>query len=292
MTLLLAAPAPALADGGPLFTLGPIKVKHGYTLTVLGLSCGTKFAGGNVNFTKTGRGWIENHAYGGANNAKCQIARNLASGSLKFSLGRSVTVNINFRKRGSAKRGTLPPGCTGTPPKVQGGTATGTVKVSISKSFFGKVSLGKVRASLSGKPSYTCNGTAFQKTIFMGAFQGTESNALVLSAGLPPKGPRTVSIFKSIAGRKRFESHGLFLTGGSSLFSARSNLSSAKVNGAGKVTGHLKFTATPGCKGNNRTGTLSGSLVAHFDVIGNQTLKQTKHTSASLSKDASGQPCT
>jgi hypothetical protein len=290
-TLCLAVPSIALADGGPEFTLGPVKVKHGYTATASGFSCGTKFAGGSVNFTKLGKGWSETHSYGGANNATCQIAGNLASGTLKFKF-HGVTVNITFRKQGQAKTGAVPAGCTGPKPKTQPGIATGTVKISIGKSFFGSVSLRKVKASVT-KIAYTCAGepSAVRKTTFLNAFAGSESNATILSASQPPKGPRVVSIIKSVAGASMSQSHIITLTGGSSLFSAKSDLSSAKVNATGKIKGHLQFKATPSCQGSNRTGTLSGSLVATFDLIGRATIKENKKSPPTLSRNATGAPC-
>jgi hypothetical protein len=291
MALFLAAPSVALADGGPEFTIGPVKVKHGYTATANGFSCGTKFAGGTVSFTKVGKGWTETHSFGGANNATCQIAGNLASGSLKFKF-RGVSVNIKFRKKGHVKTGPVPAGCSGPKPKTQPGIATGTVRISMSKSFFGSVSVGKVKASVT-KIAYTCAGTpkSFRRTTFLNAFSGSESNATILAASQPPTGPRTVSIIQSVAGAKMSASHILTLTGGSSLFSAKSDLSSAKVNGSGKVRGQLKFKATPSCKGNSRTGTLSGSLVATFDLIGRVTVKENKALPPTLSRNSSGAPC-
>lgn len=290
-TLCLALPSVALADGGPEFTLGPVKVKHGYTATADGFGCGTKFAGGTVTFTKLGRGWSETHSYGGANNATCQIAGNLASGTLKFRF-HGVAVNIKFRKQGHAKTGAVPAGCSGPKPKTQPGIATGTVKITLSKSFFGSVSLRRVKASVT-KLAYTCTGepNSVKKTTFLNAFAGTESNATILSASQPPKGPRVVSIIKSVAGASMSVSHIITVTGGSSLFSAKPDLSSAKVSATGKIKGHLGFKATPSCKGHTRTGTLSGSLVASFDLIGRVTIKENKTSPPTLSRNATGGPC-
>jgi hypothetical protein len=290
-TLCLAIPSAALADGGPEFTLGPMKVKHGYTATADGFSCGTKFAGGTVTFTKLGKGWTETHSYGGANNATCQIAGNLASGTLKFKF-HGVAVNIKFTKKGHVKTGAVPAGCSGPKPKTQPGIATGTVKISISKSFFGSVSVRRVKASVT-KIAYTCAGepNSVKKTTFLNEFSGSEANATILSASQPPKGPHVVSIIKSVAGARMSVSHILTLTGGSSLFSAKADLSSAKVNASGKIKGHLRFKATPSCKGTSRTGTLSGSLVASFDLIGRVTVKENKKSPPTLSRNATGAPC-
>ncbi|HEY1523318.1 MAG TPA: hypothetical protein VGF70_09940 [Solirubrobacteraceae bacterium] len=289
--LWLAVPSVALADGGPAFTVGPVKVKHGYTATADGFSCGTKFAGGAVSFTKMGKGWTETHSFGGANNATCQIAGNLASGTLKYKFN-GVTVSVKFRKKGQAQTGTVPAGCSGPKPKTQPGIATGTVKISISKSFFGSVRVSRVKASVT-KVAYTCSGepNSLKKTAFLNAFEGSESNATILSASQPPTGVRTVSIIKSVSGANMSSSHILTLTGGSSLFSVKSDLSSAKVNGTGKLGGHLTFNATPSCKGTNRTGTLSGSLTAKLDLIGRLTIKENKQQPPTLSRNATGGPC-
>jgi hypothetical protein len=286
----LAVPSVALADGGPEFVVGPVKVKHGYTASANGFSCGTKYAGGTVSFDKSGTGWTEDHSYGGANDATCQIAGNLASGTLKFKF-RDVTVNIKFRKKGRAKTGPLPPGCHGAKPKTQPGIATGTIRISISKGFFGSVKLGKAKASVT-KTTYTCTEPrSFKRTTFLTAFSGGEADFTSLSAVQPPKGPRSVGIFKSIAGASMSSSHSITLTGGPSLFSAKNDLSSAKVSANGKIKGNLKFKAKPSCKGNNREGTLIGSLTAHFDVIGRVTVKQNKSSPATLSRNANSAPC-
>ena len=289
--LCVAVPSVAFADGAPEFTVGPMKVKHGYTASADGFSCGTQFAGGTVSFTKVGKGWSETHSFGGANNATCQIAGNLASGTLKFKF-HDVTVNIKFRKQGHAKTGTVPAGCSGPKPKTQPGIATGTVRISISKSFFGSVRLSRAKASVT-KVAYTCSGTpnSFKQTTFLNEYEGTESNATILTASQPPSGARAVSIIKSVGGANMSASHILTLTGGSSLFAAQSDLSSAKINGTGKLNGHLTFNADPSCKGSDRTGTLSGSLVARLDLVGRVTIKENKTSPPTLSKNATGAPC-
>jgi hypothetical protein len=291
--ILLTAPAVASADGLPAFTIGPVKVKHGYSLTVFGSSCGTKYAGGLVLFTKAGSGWTEIHTYGGGKRASCHLASNLSSGSLKFSIGNEVSVNITFSKHGSKRRVPLAAGCTGQQPIQQAGIAKGTFNIKISKSLFGSVSLHRVKAMAQSSPTSTCKPTrAYKKTYFLNVSTVMGTSNLALIASLPPRGPALVSIFQSDTTSAGFSSHSLTITGGSSLFSAMSDLSSAKVNGSGKLHGHLKFTATPSCKGNSRTGTISGSLTANFDLIGNQTIKPgTPPPYADLYRNATGQPC-
>jgi hypothetical protein len=285
-TLCLVVPSVALADGGPEFVVGPVKVKHGYSATVNGSSCGTKYAGGTVTFTKAGKGWTESHSYGGSNSATCQIADDLSSGTLKFSF-KGVTVNIKFRKKGHAKTGPLGFGCSG---KTQPGIARGTVKVRIGKAFFGRVTTTRVKASVT-KVNKCTPPAGYKKTANLSVFEGSETNNESLIATAPPNGPHTVNIFRSIVSKGSFQSHSLTLAGGSSLFSVKHDLSSAKVNGASKASGHLKFVATPSCKGNNRTGKVSGSLVVHFDLIGKVKLSQTKTTTSELSRNATTGPC-
>jgi hypothetical protein len=282
----------AFADGGSAFTVGPVKVKHGYTASADAFGCGTQFAGGTISFTKVGKGWSESHSFGGANNATCQIAGNLASGTLKFKF-RDVTVNIKFRKKGQAKTGSVPPGCSGPKPKTQPGIATGTIRISISKSFFGSVRLSKTSASVT-KAAYKCSGppNSLKRTTFLNAFEGTEANATILSASQPPRGPRTVSIIKSVVGAKMSVSHILTVTGGAALFSAQPDLSSARISGTGKLHGHLAFKAKASCQGNSRVGTVSGSLVARLDLIGRLTIKENTKAPPTLSRNASGAPCT
>jgi hypothetical protein len=288
----LAAPCAALADGSPAFSVGPVKVKNGYTMTIFGYGCGTKYAGGSVSFSKSGHGWSESHTYSPRKPGSCRLASNLSSGSLKFTIGQKVKVNITFSKRGSAKRGSLPPGCTGQHPKIQGGLAKGTIKVNLS-SFFGKLSKRQVDATVQNEPSYTCKpSSSFKKTYILSVSSGGEAGSVGLNASLPPSGPATISVFKSQPSADMFSSHELTLVGSRSMFKASSNLSSAKVKGSGKLQGTLTFKANPSCQGNGRTGTISGSLTAAFDVGGKQTIKPTTPPPyAVLSRDETRPPC-
>lgn len=291
--VLLAAPSAALADGTPAFNIGPLKVKNGYSMSIFGFSCGTKYAGGSITFTKTGTGFSESHTYSGTKHGSCSLAKNLSSGSLKFSIGKSATINITFSKRGSKKTGPLPPGCTGTHPTLQGGIAKGTIKVNIS-SFFGRVNKSQLKASVQSEPKFTCGPTkSFKKTYFLSVSGGSTEGGMGLNASLPPSGSATLSFYDSQSSTSMFASHTLTLIGSRSMFTPKSDLSSAKVKGSGKVSGTLTFTADASCQSTTaRTGSLSGSLTAHFDVGGNLTIKQTTPAPyAVLSRDETGQPC-
>jgi hypothetical protein len=290
-SLLLAAPAAALADGGPSFTIGPVKVKHGYTASGFGFGCGTASAGGSVSFSTSSRSFTESHSYTPRTKASCHVAGNLSSGSLKFRIGKLATVNVTFHKKGALKHEALPPGCTGPKPEIQPGVATGTIRFKIAPSFFGRVSLGKAQASVSKTAAYTCKPTtASKKTVFFDAAPGSQSSGTDVFASRPPGGPGFVSIIKSQYTGGVFQSHTLTWFGGSS-FTANSDLSSASIKGSGDARGTLKFSATPSCKGSNRTGTVSGSITAHFDVVGNQTLKGGPSVYADLYKGTGAVPC-
>jgi hypothetical protein len=291
--LCLALPAAALADGTPAFTIGPLKVKNGYYMTIFGFGCGTQYAGGSVSFIKSGTGYLESHQYSPTKHGSCHLAKNLSSGSLKFSIGKQVVVNVTFSKSGSKKRGSIPPGCTGTHPTVQAGVAKGTIKVNLS-SFFGKVSKRALKASAQSQPTYTCKPPkSFRKTYFLDVSGGGSTGGLGLTAVLPPSGPASISISESKSNSSMSYSHMLTLTGSRSMFTPAANLGSAKVKGSGKLSGTLRFTADPSCHSSTaRTGSVSGSLTAHFDVGGNATVKQmTPPLYATLSRNETGAPC-
>jgi hypothetical protein len=288
--VLAAAPSVALADGLPSFSIGPVAVNNGYTVTVFGSGCDTKYPGASVMFNKIRRGWSESHTYNPLK-ASCHLAKNLSSGSLSFTMPGEATVNVTFSKRGSKKRSSLPPGCKGQHPMVQDGVVKGTFKIKISQAIFGTVSRHRAKATAETSPNYTCNPTrAYKRTVFLNVSEGSEESNLSLNASQPPHGPVSVSIYKSEYSRATgSSSHGLTITGSRSLFTAVSSLASAQVNGSGKLHGHLKFKATQACQNDARMGTISGSISVHFDVIGTETIKATKPAPyAALSR---GQGC-
>ncbi|MFL5823512.1 MAG: hypothetical protein ACJ764_08740 [Solirubrobacteraceae bacterium] len=294
-TLVLAAPALASADGAPLFTIGPVAVKHGYSVSAAGEGCGTPYTVGSISFGKTTRRWSQTHSYSatGGHKAQCHVSRDLSSGSMTFALGRMATVDITFRKHGRIRKAPLPPGCTGPKPATAYGTATGTFTVKLLARFFGKVRLHSVKASIT-RLAYTCRPTRAQKrTISLSASRGTEGSGLSLGASRPPGGPSLVTIEQyGPFSRTIAATHFLTLTGGTSLFKARSNLDTARVAGSARpLRGRLKFTADPNCKGNVRTGTLAGSLRINFDTLPTQGLRAAPTTYQGISKGQGGVPC-
>jgi hypothetical protein len=294
-TLLLSAPASALGDGGPVFTVGPVQVQHGYAVSALGEGCNTRHATGSISFGKTTSNWSQTHSYSAAGGKKpqCHFARSLAYGSMTFTLGRMATVNITFRKQGQIKKSPLPPGCSGPKPETAFGIAHGTFAVGLLPRFFGKVRLHRVRASIT-KIAYTCRPTSLdKKTIFLSASTGSQGRGLSLNASRLPGGLSVVSMEKYGPFSKGISAtHFLTITGGASLFKAQSNLDTARVAGSAKpLRGRLKFTASPACKGNTRTGTVAGSLKLNFDTLPAQTLSGGPTTYAGISKGEAGAPC-
>jgi hypothetical protein len=291
--LLLAAPAGASAARSVSFmTIGPIRVDNHYTLQIDAAACNGKHPSVQVVFDKTFRGGGESHNYSSTSRQQCHVAANASTASLKTRLGEGMAnIDVTFHKKGRARHGVLAPGCTGTKPLTQPGVVTGRFQVSIDSAFFGRIRLHRVSASI----------TRFSFNIHCKP-QPSSHRALILFAQIGrPRSGSSLAAFRapgvgaglSVSTTSNQPSAGVTAThsisvgGRGFVFAAAGNLDSARIDApSGPIQGHVRFEATPGSTGSNRSGTLSGTLKLHFDVIGARRLKVSGATHVLLARGA------
>lgn len=261
--VVLAAPA-AAAGAPPQFVIGPVNVRHGYE--VFASSNGRCRSPGppsllksqpgvaTVEFIKAIPGGVEVHSYRNGNPTKATC--NLSSGVFKLSLGRMGTIDVKFHP-GSVK-----------PRKSRViGVATGTFKLDIDPSYFGRVDLHRLRGSIgTASPS---GDTQFVE--LLGYFGPYVGSPLLVGAAFPDgRSALMIQAGARTANRTVVGTHTIYLTGGPTLFGSAPDLTSATINGpGGRVTGQLRFSNPQRAY----SGTLSGALNVRFDVIGTRILQ-------------------
>lgn len=293
LALLLLAAAPAGARAPSSFsslTIGPIRAENHYSLRVEALACNAKHPSVEVIFMKTFRGGSEAHSYAANTTQHCHVAADVSTASLSLRLGGGMAnIDLTFRKKGPARHGRLGPGCTGTRPLMQTGVVTGTLQVAIDSTFFGRIRVHRVRASITRfstnikcKPQPPSRGP-----LALFAQFGRLRSGSFLGAFRAPGIGRGLSVTTTTTQRSHgvTASHSIALSGKGLVFAASGNLDSAHIDApGGLIQGDLRFTAKPGSKGANRMGTLSGTLRLHFDLIGTQTLKGSSATHVFLAR--------
>jgi hypothetical protein len=217
----------------------------------------------------------------------------LKSNALKVAadLGSATLKTGNLRGFGSITMKVVRPGklkkitACGVVGQGRLGTLRGSLRLALDKTFFRTVSLRELRASLTrSKRSGTCGGTGQPPT-------KPSSGSLSLSAAATGLNASTFLVTKAAAGRATMMStqsqvegparitHMLITSAPGSAFSAASDLSTAHVDGnagAPLFGGALDFSSSAPAQSAGKCtmafGTISGSLTAHFDSIGNKTI--------------------
>jgi hypothetical protein len=266
---LLAAPAGALAKG--TVTAGPIKAK-GYSITLTAMDGGRDSL--LVNAVKSAGGSQQLHSW---TFSGPKVTVKGGSATIKGSLGRYGSINAKVRTTKSAK-GTLPPGCTGTPGSARKGTLAGKTKLVLDSTFFKTVKPKNVKAQIIKAGKLECAATG----------GGTNGKGLMLSGTADSAdGTLTVSVVK--AGSRVTQTvmrsddpaatapasvfHMITANTGESGLHAASDLQNASAPAAGPfLLGQLAFAGEP--MGSMATGTISGDFAAKFDSIGQQQLPE------------------
>ncbi len=275
---LLAAPTAALADGGgPSFTIGPIKVKHGWTVTI-STACSPSGASTSIDYTKGSVSALLDHVYTGPK-PTCSLAKSLGAGSLSLSWPSVATIDVKLGRPGRVNHPVEPRGCTvrGVERTV---AVTGRISLSIHSGVFGGVSLRRATGFAERTTGVRCRSE--RSSIVMSATFGS-GFALSMSGMQAPSGPRIVSIGDNQGDSPATGVSGFTevqLTGGRSLFNAAANLSTAAIHARGIVSGSMRFKAQPACSGgkNSRPGTLTGQLVVHDPIVGTLRLGSAQAT--------------
>lgn len=266
---LLVAPASALADGGgPSVTLGPIKVQHGWSVTIFA-GCSSRGSSTTIDYTKGTTGQFLSHDYSGPRST-CTLSKSLASGKISLSWPGAAAIDVKLGHAGAMTHPAAPAGCRQKRADQRSLSASGHISISIHAGAFGKVSMRRANGSAALTTGLNCKAT--NNSIFLSASFGTNYSMFV-NGTQPRRGQRIVTVSDSTGDQPATGVTGFFdaqLLGGKSLFSAASNLTKATLHGSGPVGGSLKFTAQAACPGerNSRPGTLSGELVIHDPVLG------------------------
>jgi hypothetical protein len=254
----------------PSITVGPIKASHGFSLTLIDATCSAKGSKLTIEFSKGNSASLAHQYLGGP--SQCKLSRKLASGSLSGRWGGLANVKLAVRQPGKVIKAKTAPGCTGSGGIARSAVVTGTLKIAIHPGVFGKVSLHEAKASLNGLANVNCATPGSTGITVYGTF-----GPVSLSASQPGTGPRSVLISENGAKPASgiSDNFTLAVKGGTSVFNAAPDLSSATIGGAAPfLSGSLAFTGLPACVGSPgaRNGSFGGTLVAHDPVLGTLTL--------------------
>ncbi len=257
-------------DGHPQLFVGPLKVRHHYSLTLAVANCSG--ASVSATFTRSFRHGQEIHSFSATRGVRCHLAGNLSTASLRFAIGKLAKGTLQFHPRGRRRHLKPAAGCSGSGTTIQNGSFSGTGAggdpaglLRAREATAGGGPAGEDRSELlGGRPAALrwCSPRSFlQASLF---------------ATAPPSGPRSLELefHPAKLGKTVSVIHTVELSGGS-VFSVASTLASAHVGGvAPVVTGGLTFAANPACPGqpNGRTGAMTGTLEVHLDVGGTVAL--------------------
>jgi len=243
----VGASTAAAAASPPGIVIGPIKVHHGFTLTLFDSSCTSvaNTGGLTLEYSKGGSKLSISHDYSGGASV-CKLSKKLGSGSLTASWPGVATIKLKVKNPGKLSKPKAPPGCHGSGGTGRNAVVRGTLKVDIHTGAFGKVNAHKAPAVLDTSGNFSCKPTGNNDISLFGIF-GPSPNAFV-SGTQPPRGQRSVLI--SVTGAPLAggitDEFGLYSQGASKVFNAASTLSSATIGAAAPyMTGSLTFTALP-----------------------------------------------
>ena len=275
----VGASSAAAAASPPGIAIGPIKVQHGFSLTLFDSSCAGKGSDLTIEFSKGGSKLSATYDYSGGP-SHCRVSKTLGSGSLSGAWPGLATIKLAVEQPGKLTKPKAPPGCRGSGGSGRSAVVTGTLNVAIDQQHFGKVNLHSAPATLDKSGNYSCNAAGRSDVTVFGTLQ-----LATISAIQPPKGRR--SVFISVPGvglpggiKDEFE---LFAQGGKAVFNAPSNLDSATIGPERPyLTGSLSFTALPRCSATvaARNGSFSGVIEVHDPVLGNYGLIGSSASSA------------
>lgn len=247
--------------------IGPLTVGNGYKLTITG-SCNYQHAYADVSLVKTGSGYTITHAYSDlkATSSSCKTSSKFGSGSMTLKWGGALSGKLKFSKAGSLKPLHFKY-CKGTDGHYRNVTGTGTLKMAIHTGTFGRLDLHKVKAQIQ-EYNGTCEGEG-GNTPRTELFASEDKGNAEVDAYETARGKRYVSVSAPDNVSRKVRGYADDLFEGKSVFSFKSNLSSAKLTGSDPfLTGSLKYKASGGCTDGTTTGKLSGKLVLHDPVSG------------------------
>jgi hypothetical protein len=277
----LAVTLPGNAAAAPTATLvaGPVAV-HGYQLTLIASSGAS--ASLTVNLVRKAGGATQTHVYSfKLSPSALKVAPRLASASLVTGtqLGGFGAVTMRLARAGKLTRGTS----CGATFSGRSGTLAGSLRLVLDTTFFRTVVERSLPARLSsGTSKLTCAPpppTRNQPGLTLTALpSSTGAGGPIFTAAKTAAGAVTEAFFVSEQRAPASITHSIVAKAAASAFTAAADLSSAHLDGgagAPFLGGALDFAAqapaqsAAGCT--QAVGQLSGSLVGHFDSIGDQT---------------------
>ncbi len=245
--LALPISSAAATSVPPYLTIGPVTAKHGFKVTISS-SCNQSTDFASVSVVKSKRRYTLGHYYydGGNHAAKCTATSKLGAGTLVLRWGRAFHGKLKFGHAGSLKK---IPGGSGCPSqghqrKVKG---TGTLTMAIHTKAFGKLVIHAASAEFQRYDTPTSCGGGGTPPTTVGLSASFDKFKRYISA-YETKGKRSLDMGAQDNVNKSVKGNMTDAFFGSSLFSFKSNLSSAHVGSLSPLlTGGLKYTATTGC---------------------------------------------
>jgi hypothetical protein len=271
-------------------TIGPIKVKGGWTATISDAACGSKAAGDfSVSFAKGGRVDYAIHDYTSTAIPECRVSRGLSSASVSVRWAHVLHLSAKLRNPGKLRKGgRAPVGCTGAPGESRTSVAEGTVDIAIHPKAWGKVAARRVPAFLDTSGTLTCKPPKATNAYEFDA-NFTNPSAFVLASENTDGKDANVSIANETP-----DSPATHVTGTSFIQLGKKGVTSVSAGQAtinalkGFTTGSLSFAANPACTSspNAWSGTLNGSLTVNDPVFGSYTLNGSSAQSPTLGLNA------
>lgn len=269
--LALAAPASAAAD--TTLTAGPVKAR-GYQLTLLATD-GAKDSL-TVMATRRSGGSTQTHMWSFASGVTVKAGGEKPSISAK--LGRYGNLKLTLGGIRSGGRGTVPAGCSGTVGTLDRGTFAGKLQLTLDRSFFKTVKAGRAPGTRIGGGTLRCDGQGpgrREGVTLMANAQQADGGSFTFSAARDAAGRVTQQATVSEAAAKAAPAtsalHMITAAAPASGFTVADDLSTARVAAVAPfLAGELAFQGES--TGTMATGAFTGSLVARFDSIGDQTL--------------------
>lgn len=248
-----------------MIQIGPLKVGHGFALTITDI-CG-KGGVATAELVKGGRGYTISHYYNyykSDRGSSCRTSNKLKSGSMTLTWGSLVKVKLNFSQAGPLKR-LANPGCGGARSHYREATGTGSLKMAIHPGVFGKLNLHKVKAQLQSYRGY-CTGAVPGGTSLGASWEKGNAG---LDAYVNSRGKRLVDAYAPDNPSHKVVGSTSDVFRGQRLFTFASNLSSGQIHGFDRfLTGSLQYTASDQCTQGSTSGKLAGKLVLHDPVTG------------------------
>jgi hypothetical protein len=268
---LLALPGVAGAAGSKQVFAGPLKVKGGYSMSLIATDGGAKDDMAVVLSKTVGKS-SQMHNYDFPSGVKVVIKGSKAT--IKGSMGRygTVSLKLNASKK---TRGVVPKGCTGKLGASRSGIAAGKLKLVADTTYFRTIAAKRLKAFIPGSGNIKCDGNGAG-----GSGGGTSHSVMLMNTADTAKGSLSLTIMKTDSSGvlqmvtlsepstpQASVLHMIMARAGASGLQVAGDLSSATaVATTPFLAGSLKFAGES--MGTMSSGSITGDFAAKFDSIG------------------------